>query len=292
MFGRRSCSLIVAVVLVFGAIAGCSIDGDRFDTDPVASDGTDTDCLTDRAAGEEGAIFVSAYDIADGQLNGLCFGDDDDQLLDSWELLNQLVPAGQLRDLTTFSGFTAGAAGDQTTLAFVQAADDDGSQFEMSVNLDEAANDRAELARTLVHEFTHVFTAVPSELDRTVDPDDCGTYDGGEGCYRTGSVMADWHSRFWAEVPFDPSRDADEDGSAERCDADPGYFGQYAATSPEEDFAESFAAFAMNVEADTSGQQERLDWLGQFGGFEEFRTLAEQAGFAPQDNTFGTCGLG
>lgn len=255
-----------------------------------AGERADGICLTDTSQGSEGIIYVTAHQVVDGQLGAACFGSEQDVLLQAWTVLSDIVPAGQLRDLAVFSGVTGGDSGDSTTLAFVQMADDDGSIFEMAVNLDTAMDDQGELARTLVHEFSHIFTAVPTELDRTVEPQDCDGYDNGEGCHVPGSVMQDWHDRFWSNVDFDASEGDQPDDAAERCELDAGYFGEYGATSPEEDFAEAFAAFVVQADAATDGQQERLDWIAEFPGFVEFRDRAAATGWGPQDNTFGACG--
>ncbi len=111
-----------------------------------------------------------------------------------WETLASVTPGGQLAGLALFAGFSGGDASDsqdEVTQTFVNVVDDD-SRFQMSVNLDEIEADADVATLTMVHEFSHVFTALPSELDRTVPPGECANYDNGEGCYVTGSIMAGW----------------------------------------------------------------------------------------------------
>ena len=232
--------------------------------------------------------------IRDRVLGATCHGQEDPALIEAWQVLAELTPAGQLRDLAVFGGFTAGEDGDAgVTLAFVAPTADD-SVFEMSVNLSTWGNDPVEDAFSMAHEFSHVFTAVPVELDPYADPADCPNYDGGGvGCYAPDSIMAQWYDRFWADTGYSPTADDanDPDIGEQRCRETPGFFGDYAASNPEEDFAESFAAYVMAWDAATPEQQDRLDWIDQFTGLQEFRERAAQFGYSPQENTLAVCGV-
>lgn len=251
----------------------------------------DTPCLENEGDPLPGITFTVAHQVVDGQLGATCFGSEDDTLLSAWYILSDITPPGQLRDLTVFAGFE-GAGNESSTLAYVVPVDDDGSQFQMAVNLPMSRDDWDETALTMAHEFSHVFTAVPNELDRFAAQGDCGTYESVDGCYIEGSVLADWYQRFWPRFGYDPSggQEADEIDGEARCDANPGFFGSYGASNPEEDFAESFAAYVMRVDALSSAQQEKLDWIDGFAGLREFRERAEATGYGPFANNFGACG--
>jgi len=251
----------------------------------------DVDCDED-ALGEDGTIdFTVAYYVVDGDLGAACFGEPDSRLVDAWRSLAAITPSGQLLDLGLFGGF-ASNEGDETTLAFVNALDDDGSLFQMSVNLDEAEADPDELMLTMAHEFTHVFTATSPQIDRYRGPDECDTYFNGEGCYLDGSVMAEWISLFWGDYidDVDPYADVTSADGEDRCALDAGFFGPYAASSPEEDFAEAFSAYVFRLEPDSPEQQERLDWIDSQPGLAEFRDLAVAADLGPLANRFDYCG--
>jgi len=164
----------------------------------------------------------------------------------------------------------------------------------MSVNTVDAVADPDELLLTLAHEFTHVFTATSTQLDRTDEAiDDCETWFNGEGCYLVDSLIFAWVDEFWAGPlldSVDPLNDSSDDADA-RCDQDDGFLGPYAATNPEEDFAESFSAYVFELEPATDGQAERLDWIAQQPGLSEFLDRAVAAGLTPLDNNFDVCGL-
>lgn len=243
--------------------------------------------------GDEEFVFTSAYVVVDGELGELCFGDDDETILDAWDALATFTPDGQLGDLVLFGGFEPDGEVAEETLAFVNPVDSDGSGFQMSINTVDAIADPDELLLTLAHEFTHVFTATPDQLDRTDDAiDDCATYFNGEGCYPDDALMFGWISEFWDPdvlATVDPFEESVEDADA-RCVDDDGFFGPYAANNPEEDFAEAFSAYVFDLEPATDGQAERLEWIAAQPGLAEFRDRAEAAGLTPLANNFAVCG--
>jgi hypothetical protein len=281
---------VVLAALWSGAVACSSSSGEP---GPRRDDAA-IDCSEEALhGGDEEFAFTSAYVVDDGDLSALCFGTDDETVLDAWESLATITPDGQLGDLVLFGGFEPAGDLAADTLAFVNAVDSDASGFQMSINTDEAARDPDELLLTLAHEFTHVFTATPEQLDRTDEAiDGCGTYFNGEGCYRAESLMYDWIIAFWDPsvlATVDPNEESVDDADA-RCADDDGFFGTYAASNPEEDFAEAFSAFVFDVAPQTDGQAARLDWIAAQPGLVEFRARAETAGLTPLANNFDICG--
>ena len=268
---------------------------DSDDVDSGGDDGSDdVDCSEEAlSGGDEGFAFTSAHRVVDGLLGEVCFGEQDQLLVEAWDALATITPPGQLTDLALFAGFEPDGDAEVDTLAFVNALDVDGNQFQMTVNVPEAEADPDELLLTLAHEFTHVFTATQTQLDRTDEAiDTCDTYFNGEGCYLADSLMMGWIEEFWDGGlidTVDPFEDSVEDADA-RCAADEGFFGSYAATSPEEDFAEAFSAYVFRVEPDTAGQADRLDWVDAQPGLFEFGERADAAGLTPLANNFDLCG--
>jgi hypothetical protein len=253
----------------------------------------DIDCSRFGLGEDELFGFSTAHFVVDGVLGAVCLGELDETLVESWNVLANMTPPGQLADLGLFAGFESFEERDETTLAFVNSVDEDGSEFQMSVNLAAAVDDPDELVLTMAHEFTHVFTATRTELDRSPEAaDDCPTYFNGEGCYVEDSLMTAWIETFWGDRidDLDPDIEATASEGQARCDADPGFFGAYAASNPEEDFAESFAAFVLRVEAISEAQQVRLDFIDERPGLTEFRDRATAAGLGPLDHSFDECG--
>ncbi|MCP3934442.1 MAG: hypothetical protein GY708_03620 [Actinomycetia bacterium] len=254
----------------------------------------DADC--EGVLGDEPEFeWLSARLVVDGELGDLCFGVDDQTLVDAWDALAAIAPRGQLADLGLFVGFQpANDDGVEVTLAFVNPLNDDVSQFQMSINLPVANEDADELLLTMAHEFTHAFTATVTQTDRTADAEfDCTTYYNGEACYLEDSIMWAWISEFWGNGlidEVDPFAEATTESGEDRCSREPGFLGPYAASTPEEDFAEAFAAYVFDVPAETGEVEDKLDWLHAQPGIREFRDRAIAAGMGPLAGNFEVCG--
>lgn len=255
---------------------------------------SDVDCTAEGLGSDDENEFFNAHYVVEGNLGAVCFGDEDPTLVQAWEELAVITPGLQLADLGLFGGFIGGGEGDEVTLAFVNSLDDAGTLFQMSVNLDSYDEDTNEALLTMAHEFTHVFTAQVSQIDRSVDSAaGCDTYYNAEGCYLPGSVMAQWIQLFWGNGlidQIDPDAEASGADGEARCALNGGFFGPYAASSPEEDFAESFSAFVYQLDTNTPGQQAKFDWMASQAGLVEFRDRAIAAGIGPLQNNFDPCG--
>jgi len=175
---RSVLACLLAVILL---ASGC-----RVSVEP-ALDRDDIDCSEDAIGSNRETPFIAAHFVVDGMLGYSCFGERDDRLLEAWRILQIITPQGQLSDLALFGGFSSGIE-DETTLAFVNRVDDEGAIYQMSINLDEAESD-PDVMLTMAHEFSHVFTNLPSQLDRFTLPEECATWDNGEGCYRADSAF-------------------------------------------------------------------------------------------------------
>ena len=305
---------VVLLVSVGLAACGSSEAGSSGSSGTSASQGTDgavetggidasltrddVDCDAEALGEDDATQFFDAYYVVDGTLGAVCYGEEDPTMAKAWTSLATITPPDQLNDLALFAGFGSAGGEDEeskgTTLAFVNVIDDEGTAFQMSVNLDEYDADPDQAALTMAHEFSHVFTATSSQLDRSPEAaEDCATYFNGEGCYLPDSLMAAWIDEFWgpeALAGVDPTKDVGIDDGAELCASDPSFLGPYAATNPEEDFAESFSAFVYRVPAPTPEVQAKYDWFADQPGLVEFRDRAEEAGKGPLDGTFEGCG--
>jgi len=274
------------------------LDEDEAEIFPAPEGGSrdDIDCQAVSEDDEDIYVFTSIHYVVDGVLGDLCHGDDDERLLAAWNVLATITPEAQLADLGVFAAFESAEEGDDVTLAFVNTLDDDGTQFQMSINLDSYEADLDEAQLTMAHEFSHVFAATTTQIDRTIEAiDNCTTYSPGDGCYYDDSLMYAWIQAFWGDGlidEIDPEAEVTTDSGQDRCDADAGYFGPYAAGTPEEDFAEAFSAYVFDLEPISDGQQARLDWMAEQPGLVEFRERSEAAGLNPLDNNFDECGLG
>jgi len=289
------CAVVAAVAVSVGA---CGSDAEpRNERISTADTRDEVDCDAEALGEDDQTEFVTAHFVVDGKLGAMCFGEEDPTMAVAWDQLVAITPPGQLTDLGLFAGFIPAASEDDeadTTLAFVNVIDDEGTAFQMSVNLDAFDDDPDEARLTLAHEFSHVFTSTSTQLDRSPEAvETCATHFSGEGCYLPDSLMAEWIDVFWDPgelASIDPNREAEVDDGAERCATDPSFLGPYAASTPEEDFAESFSAFVFEVEAPTDEVQAKLDWFADQPGLLEFQDRAIDARLGPLVGSFEGCG--
>lgn len=274
-------------------------DDENLFSDPVAGGGidlrltrSDIDCTARDLEAREGTRFLVAHVVVNGNLGEPCFGPPDARLIRAWQILSTITPPGQLHDLGVFGGFVTTEA-NKGTLAFVTAPNRDVSAFSMSINLDEADRNSDELMLTMAHEFAHVFTGLPSQIARDVPPQDCATWHNRSGCYHQGSLLAEWVDLFWDEGRINlvnPDLEPLPEIGNERCIFDPSFLGPYAASHPEEDFAESFSAFVFRLEVPSLEIHEKMKWFARQPDLAEFRNRAIEAGMGPLGNTFDRCG--
>lgn len=258
---------------------------------PITSDEPDERPLkcSPAVVGEEFGPVAAIYTVVDGELGEVCFGDPSRVLEDAWEGLARVTPTEQLEPLRLLAGYDGG--GD--TLAFTALADSRRvDAFLVAVDLTSADDYPDETQLTMVHELAHVFTQTPDQLDINADPEQCNTFWNGAGCFYPDSYIGQWIEDFWTEddlfaQPGDGT--AAEDLGEERCERDPGYVGSYAASSPEEDFAESFSAFVFDLEIPT-GVEPKLDWFEAFPELSAFRDLQRSSGMSAVPNPFDICG--
>ena len=298
----RSCLVLVAAALLLGA---CGTDGDLggdSGSDGGSGfgllDGGDVADLVDMVAdapcdaadvGEDEGPVESIYAVVDGALAGLCFGDPSLPLVEAWLALAAVAPPEQLEPVVLLGGF----ASDSDTVAFAGAADDEQyERFLIAIDLPAAEEQPDEMRLTMAHELSHVFTQTPDQLDVGADEDQCDVYWNGAGCVYADSYLALWIEAFWDDddliaQPEDGS--ADPDLGIERCELDPAFLGAYAASSPEEDLAESFSAFVFDLDV-PAGVQPKMAWFEAFPELAAFRDLHRVSGLPEVPNTLDRCG--
>lgn len=293
-------ALAVAIVLL-GLLAGCGSDSSTATAPEIISSGDAAgpgrgapDCSEEEVGSSDETPFTVVHYVDDGALGAVCLGAEDPILRDAWDALATIASPAELALLGLFGGFTDPETGDsdESTYAFVTPPTT-GDTFQMAVNLPAFEADPDEALLTIAHEFSHVFTSVPSELDRSEEAAaTCTTYLAANGCFVPGSLIAEWVDRFWSPWidEIDPDAEATVAAGEDRCAADPGFFGPYAASDPEEDFAESFSAFVFRIPANGPRQQARLDLMAARPELTEYRERADAAGLTPRPNTFDRCG--
>jgi hypothetical protein len=239
---------------------------------------------------EDGGVVTAMHFVVDGQVQPPCSGEVDPRLDAAWTAMADVTPVALLADISLLAGFEGCDTCD--TLAFVTTLDEAAEFFVMAIDVQAGVDDLNELALTMQHELTHVFTQAPeTQLDISIGADDCTTYYNGAGCFREGAYAWEWIQQFWdaeamATIPEDGG--VNEEAGEARCVIDAPYTGSYGASSPEEDIAEVFSAYVFDVEV-SAALDAKLAFFDQYPEFREVRERAAALGRHEAEYSFENC---
>lgn len=210
----------------------------------------------------------------------------------TWRLFAAMIPPDQRSMLRQFRIITDGPGG---VLSAVEQTGDDPRSWVLEADIADMS-DRKNLAFTLLHEFGHLLTLGPAQVPpdpqvfsnpnstRTRDraAAACGTYFPGEGCSLRTSYVNSFFERFWKDLYDQWNRIdqlQDDDSHEEQLQAfyrqhRADFVDSYAATSPVEDIAESWAFFVLSPRpSGTSILDQKLQF---FSGYPELVALRER----------------
>jgi hypothetical protein len=301
--------LVFVVVLLMAA--GCSgISGPKIETadfdrsgerapddgsngaasvDPIPANGVTEGCDR-KTIGEESGPLAVAYAVVGGRIaTEPCFGEISEVVEGAWTDLASIAPQQLIDGVTIVAGFEDSGS---DTLAYAVPVSNDSDEHLIAIGIDAAADDPQELRLTMAHELAHVFTQTTDQIDVAVFDDECDTFFNGFGCFQPDAYVTAWVDQFWnpaeiASLPEDYG--VDLEGGEERCSVDAGFPGSYAASHPEEDFAESFSAFVFDIEL-PAGPDARLAFFDAYPEFVEMRDSVRAEGADVPANLFDGCG--
>jgi len=180
-----------------------------------------------------------------------------------WKYFTAIIPADEREFLTEYSITTDGK---DNTLAAVAQTYDDPAEWTLEVDILDIA-DTYNLTFTLIHEFAHLLSLNPDQVPPSIpvfnDPDNdnilqseaaaCPRYFPGEGCSAPKSYINAFYESFWVDI-YDEwdeiNYEQDDDIYYEKLDDffykyQDQFLTDYAVTTPEEDFADTFAIFVF-----------------------------------------------
>ena len=231
------------------------------------------------------ADYDTAHQVVEGTLGVACHGMPDPRIADVWAVVHDIAPPELASQVAVFAGYFNEADTDRSRVgsAFVRPVGNN-NDFLMAFNLADLGRTSQDPSVLVAHELAHLVAGSPDQIagpPRT----DCTTYVDGYGCRRADAIMTRWVAEFWPGVNEFDTADA-----AERCENDAGFFGEYAATQPAEDFAEAVAAYVTGVRAESFGQQDRLEFVGNIAAVRALRARAQDAGYEAAWYPFTICG--
>ncbi len=252
-------------------------------------DRTDIPLVTYNVIGDELSAPILAKDVPDDLVP---YQTDFVPQRASWHLFTELIPATQRTMLAQFQVITDGPGG---VLSAVEQTSNDPRKWVLETDIADAA-DMRNLAFTLLHEFGHLLTLsagqVPPNLEVFNNPNSarvhdravgaCSTYFPGEGCSLPNSYVNAFFGRFWTDL-YQEWNAIDQIEDPDRRDARLHMFyrkyrdrfvDSYAATSPVEDIAETWAFYVLSPAP--TGDSIADEKISFFSAYPELVALREQ----------------
>ncbi len=229
---------------------------------------------SDKLFNEEGGISLVTYDVEDATITDPHFEVAPDELEDErddraaheaiWSYFASIMPPAERELVARFSIFTDGRG---SHLAAVSPMSPEPEQWALQVDILDAES-YYDLTYTLLHEQGHLLTLntaqVPpseaifqfpdNETVRKQETEACQQYFTGEGCSEPASYINQFFTRFWPylyeeweQIDLETDKDTRADLLKDfyRMYRDQ-FLSNYAATSPLEDIAESWAFFVLS----------------------------------------------
>lgn len=217
------------------------------------------------SADEEKMELLAEYDVKG---SGLELSEGEDSYRTLWEQVEAMLPQGSL---DAFDRFTVFTDGEEEILAYVVPTDDGGARWELAVDPKDAG-DETYFAETVFHEYCHYLTLNDQQVSYETAPSQ-GRYTEEGMITHPESYLNAFYQAFWTDYLSDRLADPESTGFYLRHSDD--FLTAYAATSPSEDIAESFAFFIMGDKAEGESIQARKQNF--FYAYPELVTFRDQA---------------
>ena len=226
---------------------------------------------------EEGLSLVASYLVQDGEFvpnpdfEGEAEGDEAEDYETVRDYIWAIVPEPIKDMIGRFDLTEADPGNDESSDGSVGLSEDDRYwEYALDFNLGASAvldgNDEDYLVfdQVIVHELAHIIALNATQMGAG------GTYVVEEGSLKRGAYLDSFYQKFWKKQYPDwvDTGEDDPEAAAELYEAHPtAFITDYAATSPNEDLAESFAAFV--TEPKPAGKDEKTQKVLFFYAYPE-----------------------
>jgi hypothetical protein len=222
-----------------------------------------------------GEPILAKYHVKNGELGAFVSGNNKSQYRDVWTFYTQLLPQGERKGITVYAIFAP--KGDSKDKAGYVTLNGDKSSWILAVNPD-APGGRWEQADTLVHETMHVLSIGGNQTDTSATH--CSVDLGSAvGCPKPDSYLEAYIKRFWTPL-LGKWEQAQKNKTLEAFYKEHAseFTRDYAATSPSEDIAESFAAYVLNTPNVPPGVVAKEKFFESYPALVAIKTYAQQHG--------------
>lgn len=184
-----------------------------------------------------------------------------------WNKFSQTVPLSKRLQVTNFTIFTDGHNND---LAFVQPNDTSWKTWSLAVDYKDAVDQPNNFYATLVHETAHLVSFNQKQWNNNTS---CANYVANGTCMNKNSHLNRFYQLFWQGPIHSDWLKYGKQANSLYLKYPSSFVDQYAAASPEEDFAESFMYFVFS-ERPTAPQtraQQKIAFFYKYDGMIHLR---------------------
>ncbi len=221
---------------------------------------------------------VAKYAVTNGNLSSLVSGTDDPKYRAIWNFYTQLMPPNDRQSIGVFAMYVP--KGESQGTAGYVTLNDTKSAWILAVD-PQSPGGEWDLADTLIHETMHTLSLGGQQVDAAVPAEQCDSFPAPQGCPRPGSYLASFVTKYWVSIipQWVEAQKAGPSGIEAFYNTYKNDFTRaYAATSPVEDIAESFAAFVMNTPGVPSGVTQKEQFFDAYSPLVAIKTYAQSHG--------------
>jgi len=249
------------------------------------------DCSIENV-GYQGLNITGIYRLRDGDIRELCFGTRDVDVEGAWTRLIELADPNHIAPVSLLAVYEGTGSGIVAYAGPARGANDAYVGDLWLISAQDAATRLypAEADLTMSHELSHVFTQLDTEIDyNSLARNGCdGRFEAFFWCFQSDALMNQWVNNFWSEQELSVWR-SNSTGSAntQLCTSGHDFAGNYATSSPYEDFAEAFSAYVHGV--NMPHLSAKFAFFDSKPVLKGYKDRAISIGRSNYTNTFGSC---
>lgn len=267
---KNSYSIRIASFMLLLLLGSCSKDEDNQvaeGEESIAIDNTtNVAAQNSNDPDDDDYGMITLYSVANGSItkkrdfntSGELKVAQDDVLFhqEIWKRVAQMIPEDRLAKMDEFMIYWGGFVG---SAGFASHINPELSKWILGIAVDYTVLNEPEgeqnLNYLIAHEYGHILSLNDTQVDGSIDEDNCQAFYTGSGCSNTDSFMNQFYNYHWADIWPEREKIQDADGNDDDffTTYESRFVTRYAGTNPTEDIAEVFAYFVLEDDLPING---------------------------------------